>query len=97
MKKVTKLTETDLNRIVKRVIKEGLNYTQQNPENPLMGCIKKNIGLQADLKKYPACEKVVQGQVQFIYKCFGEITNLNGFEVAGKISECYKSYSRVKF
>ena len=54
MKKIVRLTENDLERIVKKVLSEQVSPTQ-NPMNVIKECFVKS---GVEISKYPSCLKV---------------------------------------
>jgi len=87
MKKIVRLTENDLERIVKKVLSEQVSPTQ-NPMNVIQQCFVKS---GVEISKYPSCLKagteIMQGKTptpQSAQACSMEIM-MNMGELGNKV------------
>jgi hypothetical protein len=90
MKKIVRLTENDLERIVRKVLEEQTAPPSQNPVNAIQECFTKS---NVDIKKYPSCVKlgadIMQGKTpdtKTAQNCTTEVT-MNFLELGQKAFE----------
>lgn len=82
-KKIIRLTESELIRLVKNVVSEQV----QDEQSPLLKCIKKEIP-NFDINKCPSCKQVVEGNLFKLLSCWSELKPIAKDKFLA-IKDCY--------
>jgi len=87
-KKIIKLKESDLHKIVKRVMSE---QTQPNTEEVVMGCIKKNVSIGEMTSLPMSCiNMIISKDITKLYDCMTKIDQEDAELIWSKIDPISK-------